>query len=268
VQVGNFQSIICEWGYNLLEGLRRYADDPEIQFFKLLLEGDISEEVLHDMNAVTLGIFEEMQALDSQASRAASTGTIKVAKLRQVLESAFPEKGKRRLEALIETAKEPHPNGERKGEKKTVPWKHNSDDVQYDLLFREDDHHESGPFLYMLRMQYLQQRAEFLTEIERQLRNSVKKGRVTSGQCLSAIKYTDPGLPESEIKRLIAAGFHGPAAKDALHSHKHGTTAPTFTIPDSSEEVAVKDFLFNLRRVVLQWYSPYTLRVKGVDIRI
>ena len=270
LKVGNFQSIICEWGYNLLEGLRRYADDPEIQFFKLILEGQISEEVLHDMNATVISIFDDLHALDSSAPRGgiSGTNTVKVAQFRQVLQNAFPGKGKRRLEALFETAKEPHPNGERKGEKKSIPWKQNSDFVQYDLLFKEDDQHEPGPFVYMMRTQYLQQRAEFLTEVERQLRNSVKKGFVTSGQCLSAIKNTDSGLPESEIKRLLEAGFR--TAKDATHSHKHThtTTPAAYTIPDSSEEIALKDFLVNMRKVVLQWYSPYTVRVKGVDIRL
>lgn len=60
-KVGNFQSVIAEWGYNMLEGCKRYADDPEIEFFKLMLEGQISEEVLHDMNAVVFRLFDQLQ---------------------------------------------------------------------------------------------------------------------------------------------------------------------------------------------------------------
>ena len=60
-KVGNFQSVIAEWGYNMLEGLRRYVDDPEIEFFKLLLEEQLSEAVLHDMNCVVFEVFDELQ---------------------------------------------------------------------------------------------------------------------------------------------------------------------------------------------------------------
>jgi hypothetical protein len=45
----------------MLEGCRRYADDAEIGFFKLILEGEISEDVLQDMNAVAFAVFDRLQ---------------------------------------------------------------------------------------------------------------------------------------------------------------------------------------------------------------
>ena len=42
-----------------------------------------------------------------------------------------------------------------------------STQVQYDALFKEDENFEAGPFLYMYRLQYLQERREFLLEVTR-----------------------------------------------------------------------------------------------------
>ncbi len=35
VRFGNFSNIIAEWGYNLLEGCRRYVEDADIELFKV-----------------------------------------------------------------------------------------------------------------------------------------------------------------------------------------------------------------------------------------
>ena len=34
------------------------------------------------------------------------------------------------------------------------------------------------------------------------------------------------------------------------------------------DKIAIKDFLTNVRRGVLRWYSPYTILVNGVEIRM
>ena len=169
VQVGNLQSVIVEWGYNMLEGLRRYSDDPEVEFFKQLLDGEVSEAVLLDMNAVALAVFDQLKALQDKESRRApaapaqhgATGASQEAQAaattvtgyRATLEKAFVAKGAKRLEALVQSARAPHPVYRKKTME--VAWKEGGCTVQYDLLFSEDESFEAGPFLAMLRTQYL-----------------------------------------------------------------------------------------------------------------
>ena len=171
VQVGNLQSVIVEWGYNMLEGLRRYSDDPEVEFFKQLLDGEVSEAVLLDMNAVALAVFDQLKALQDKESRRApaapaqhgATGASQEAQAaattvtgyRATLEKAFVAKGAKRLEALVQSARAPHPVYRKKTME--VAWKEGGGTVQYDLLFSEDESFEAGPFLAMLRTQYLQE---------------------------------------------------------------------------------------------------------------
>ena len=158
------QSVIVEWGYNMLEGLRRYSDDPEVEFFKQLLDGEVSEAVLLDMNAVALAVFDQLKALqDKESRRAPATGASQEAQAaattvtgyRATLEKAFVAKGAKRLEALVQSARAPHPVYRKKTME--VAWKEGGGTVQYDLLFSEDESFEAGPFLAMLRTQYLQE---------------------------------------------------------------------------------------------------------------
>lgn len=46
VRFGNFSQIIAEWGYNLMEGCRRYAEDADIELFKLVVSDEVGEEVV------------------------------------------------------------------------------------------------------------------------------------------------------------------------------------------------------------------------------
>ena len=250
-KVGNFQSVIAEWGYNMLEGCRRYVDDPEIELFKDILEGRVSESVLLDMSSTVLGIYDQLQTLDLKANKAA-TYSVTAAQFKTVLESTFSAKGKRRLESLLEAAKQPHSTGDKRNTAKVVPWK-DTGTVQYDMLFKEDEQYEAGPFLHMLRLQYLQERVEFLVELERQLRNFGKKSTVSAQQCLTAISKTDKAIPEDEVKRLCKSGFR--------MENKE-------SMPQHSDTITVGSFLENLRRVVLRWWSPYTVIVKGVEIQM
>lgn len=236
----------------------------------MLLDGEISEAVLQDMNAVILGVYDKFRALDIKAATASSgrlgmataTQTITSEQYSSVIRDSFANKGLKRLEALLETAKEPHPSWERK-EKRAIPWKEGCQTVQYDALFKEDENFEAGPFLHMYRLQYLQERREFLLEVERQLRNveNAVKGIVTASQCIGALKATDPKLTEEELQRLHKAGF-----SDSKGSHSHPKSS--HTAKDGQEHIKVKDFLANIRRVVLRRFSPHTILVNGIEVRV
>ena len=60
---------------------------------------------------------------------AAATQTVTFEQYSTVIKKTFSNKGLKRLQALLETAREPHPSWERR-ERKVIPWKESAHTVR------------------------------------------------------------------------------------------------------------------------------------------
>ena len=52
------------------------------------------------------------------------------------------------------------------------------------------------------------------------------------------------------------------------HTHIHSPFYSCLITHKPGDKISVKDFLLNVRRGVLQWFSPYTIVVNGLEIRM
>ena len=52
------------------------------------------------------------------------------------------------------------------------------------------------------------------------------------------------------------------------HTHTHSHSYSFLITHKPGDKISVKDFLLNVRRGVLQWFSPYTIVVNGLEIRM
>jgi hypothetical protein len=142
---GNFQNVICEVAYNLMDGLkrcallvaplpallfmavRRYKADADIEMLGLILAGELREEVytqqLHMMDLVFAAC--ERAELDSLPAGAPPTGVLPWAKFEKTVRSVLPLKADDLFEEIMKAAREKQPNGnavEMKGEVEYIKY--------------------------------------------------------------------------------------------------------------------------------------------------
>ena len=97
-----------EWGYNLLDGLKRFASDPDCRLFQAILRGELHEHVRADQLATLDELHEhlvgEERALANPTGgggpRAATTGMLPVNACAAALRRAAPTKPEHSLARL------------------------------------------------------------------------------------------------------------------------------------------------------------------------
>ncbi len=143
---GNFQNVICEVAYNLMDGLKRcvstchpvsvpfvwflkpacsYKADADIEMLGLILAGELREEVytqqLHMLDVVSTAC--ERAELDSLPTGTQPSGILPWDKFEKTLCSVLPVKRDDLFEELLEAARQQQVNGiavEKKGDVETI----------------------------------------------------------------------------------------------------------------------------------------------------
>lgn len=117
--------VVCEWGYNLMEGLKRYKYDADIGLFSTILEGALSEEVYADQMNMITNLQKDMRDLDLTKS-----GTLPRKVLLEFLKRFFPSKDDIRFQRM----------------KRALYLDHGGKLVPYPMLFKEDEEGNQGEF--------------------------------------------------------------------------------------------------------------------------
>ena len=144
---GNFQNVICEVAYNLMDGLKRcasaccplsafclfgfdeaacsYKADADIEMLALILAGELREEVytqqLHMLEVVSAAC--ERAELDSLPAGAQPCGMLPWDKFEKTLRTVLSVKRDDLLEEVLEAARQQQVNGtavEKKGDVETI----------------------------------------------------------------------------------------------------------------------------------------------------
>ena len=70
------QTIIAEWGYNILYGLEKYVWDADIELFLLCLTGAISEEVYDDQMLMISALATLLEQIDASYTKSKKDGRL------------------------------------------------------------------------------------------------------------------------------------------------------------------------------------------------
>lgn len=235
-KVGNFSAIMADLAYNFMDGLQRFQEDADIELFFRIVTKRLDESVYYDQTAFLQKVLIDMQGLDYKENNGKLLGVIAIARFNYHLTAMFKFKSASRIAKVLASAKEMHPGG------------HPVDNggIRYEILFSEDRELNQGPFAECLRDQYLQERQEWIDEMDLKLQSltvvSADSSVVTKAQVVEAIKDVDKGKSKKEIEEILTVGF-------ALAN----TAAATKLKNDVTVKIDV--FISRISKMVIRWTS-------------
>ena len=146
------QAMIAEWGYNLINALKKYSYDADCELFLKVLQGEIGEEVYRDQMHMIEKYKEELRAADF-AVGGKVIGRLPKLDFMKITKQHFSNKSEEQLETLWECLEQ-----DQQGD-----W------VMYELLFEEDRSGDQGQFAEEIRDQFLAEREQYLQVLEEAL---------------------------------------------------------------------------------------------------
>jgi hypothetical protein len=166
------QAMVASWGYNLVEALRRFHYDKDIELFSSILEGTLPEEVYHDQNAMLDKVIARLRSVDAQIHDGAETGLLPRIVVANTLRKIFPGKS---AEDQLQLRRALH---------RDAPGK----DIDYTSLFEDDEDFNQGDFAETLCLQHM---------------NEIKAYRADVDAALQALEQTMPVIRASDIRAAI-----------------------------------------------------------------
>eukprot|EP00474_Spongospora_subterranea_P011161 CRZ11619.1 hypothetical protein [Spongospora subterranea] len=184
-----------EWGYSLVEAMKAFQYDADIQIFDMVLRGEVSEDIFEDQTAMVGKLLEACAAKDG-----ARAGFIDKKMFVKVLLKQFPEKTMARMRFLVKAI-----------EAESMFGNH----VDYGKLFEENRDGDQGPFAEALRDQYLTEIIEYYQDLRHALEEigREKEAKLSPEQIRVALRLVDKKIPRREIDRILEDVFDGPAKK-------------------------------------------------------
>jgi len=213
---------IVDWAYNLVDAALRYKYDADCEMFWKVITHQLDESVYWDEFEMTNGFIALLQKLDMNETGGKVTGRIPKNTLVKAMRKWFPCKTDIRFNKLKRALN--------KEEAAAGPK------VHYVHLFAEDKDFNQGPFAEMVRDQHLEERVEYLEDLEVSLQERAKGGPLNSEKVLAAIVAIDPKKGERGQESYCKMGL-GLAKNEKL---------------DASRTISVEDFLQNLSRGVVK----------------
>lgn len=189
------QSMIAEWGYNLVDALQRYQFDADHRLFFAILNGEADEEVYEDQIELVERLKRLCHRVDMRDTGRTS-GKVPKRDLIPELRKFFAAKSDRDFEALVDALNKDQPG-------LNVAWKR---------LFVEDREGNQTTFVERARSQHLAEREQLLAEIEAQITEAAKPDadgtdKITVAAARRVLKEIDPRKPGREIDLLLQRGF-------------------------------------------------------------
>jgi hypothetical protein len=244
-KVGNFSHIMADLAYNFMDGLQRFQEDADIELFFKIVTRRLDEAVYYDQTAFLQKILIDLQTLDYKENMGKMLGIILLPKFGHSLQELFKFKSASRVTKILKSAKEIHPAGN--------PLDNGG--IRYEYLFSEDREMNQGPFAECLRDQYMQERQEWIDELDLKLQSltavSADTSVVTKAQVVEAIKNIDKGKKKKEIDDILTIGF---AAADANAMAKL----------KNDVSIKINVFISRVSKMVIRW-TAVSLRALEED---
>lgn len=190
------QAVIADWGYNLVDAIKRYSWDADCEIFLKVLNGELHEDVY----VAQVEFMERLTKLCGRidvASNGRSTGKISKRDLFASLAVFMPNKSVGQMDRLKIVL-----NQEQAGLC-----------VEYKKLFEEDRELNQGPFVEELRDQYIEERQSYVEELEVAISAVAIDGMVSVKSMQEVFAKLDPVKPPSQVEAYIARGFGVPGSQ-------------------------------------------------------
>eukprot|EP00948_MAST-09A_sp_MAST-9A-sp1_P001969 g1969.t1 len=193
------QSIVAEWGYNILYALEKYVWDADIELFLLCLTGAISEDVYDDQNNMLFQIQQLLKRMDQNYIRMKVAGELmmpgRIARvdILSTLKAFFPMKNpadfQKITDALLHDCKK--------------------DPLHYEKLFNQTSSGTQGAFIEEIRDQHLKEIQSAIHELHGKILDKDKAvtGRVLVLDIRDAIKEFDPDIRNEDLTAYLARGL-------------------------------------------------------------
>lgn len=233
---GKEQKDIADWAHNLLDAALRFRADADCEMWLKVILGEYHEAMYWDEFDMIESVKEGFQKQDIIANKRI-TGKIRKDVLLKVLRKVFPLKTDVRYNRLKRTlAKEDCAQGAT---------------VNYVAIFNEDKDGNQGPFAEAIRDQHLEEREEYLEDIETELTKCAKlmncddgteELQITAAQCVEVLKEVDPAKSEKKRDEYVKRGF-------GLEKKEKGKKAPAFSF---DQVLSIEDFMKHLEMNVVK----------------
>eukprot|EP00741_Cyanophora_paradoxa_P008132 tig00001264_g7869.t1 len=193
------QAMIAEYGYSVVDALQRYSYDADVDLFRRVLAGELSEEVYADQLDMMERLRQMCIKLDRNQSGGKETGVVAKRTLVASLRKFFPLKADPDFRALLRAL-----DGEQPG-----------NEVVHYKLFQEDRNYNQGPFMELLRAQYIRDVQAYTAEVEAAILALPRdgEGKVTVAALREAMSALDPERPPKSMDEVLGRGL-GPELAD------------------------------------------------------
>ena len=216
---------IAEFGYNLMDGVKRYAYDADCELFHRIITGELCEDAYEEQIATVSKFQDFLRKTEARkVGKKKAKGTLSREEFLLALEKHFPFKSKADLSSLAQALIYDQPLAV----------------INYEHLFEDcNQAGDQGKFAETLRDQHMSDIVQSYSAIEDAIRNEVtvnnmnKSGDEEALQIASvklikaALAGYDAKLPAAEVTRILACGLNL-EVKDAPFSDYRKVDISTF----------------------------------------
>ena len=197
------QHMVCETSYNFLAALKRFRFDPDCSAFLNMLEGDMEEEVYADQLEEVHRVEDVFKRVDRTENNGKVTGTVRKRGLMSELAKYFESKTEENFKFLRDILNNGAPGTS----------------ISYMELFREDRDGNQSDFLEAIRDQLVEERNEYVADIQRELLTILNPSGdveniedsaldiVTLERLKDAITKVDPEKPSGDLEKCLSRVF-------------------------------------------------------------
>ena len=194
----SFAFFFCQIAYNLLDACKRYSYDADIELFRKVMDGDISEKVLRSQLRMLHEIKQGIQATAVDEAGTAVKGAPTKEQVLEVVKNHPMMKFQR--ESAYDTLREKLDlDAPKKGP------------VDCNKLFEEDSEGNQTGFVEALRDLNLADREEYFDQLEEAICSQEPEGdndgRVNVLQLRAAVAQIDPNKSLEDVDALLRLGL-------------------------------------------------------------
>ncbi|CAF3458598.1 unnamed protein product [Rotaria sp. Silwood1] len=183
------KEIAIEIGYNIKDACNRYQNNYEINLFWQILTGQIEENVYHYEMKEFARILQYLIKLCPHSSSQSLLWTIRWSDLVTALHELYPYWTNKRISYLIMAA-----------ERDLQQSSKERNDLEFLLLFTEDDEGHIGEFLMNIRQQLQLDKTEYIEKIKDLL---IGYPLVSINQFKQVVQLVDPNISKNELQRYV-----------------------------------------------------------------
>jgi len=184
------KDFVTENAYNMWFSLRDYSWDADCDLFLRILQGKMDEEVYIDQMKLLNDMLQKFK--DTDLALHGDTPTKKIPK--DVLKTVFSEFFSVKTDKDIKDCF------------KQLDKEYLTEEIEYDLIFAEDEEGNQGDFIECVRDQHLADREDYIESIEEALwdQDEDDTGEITVGHVKIAFTTFDADKPPEEVMEVVA----------------------------------------------------------------